>query len=81
MAYLSASGHSRRICVGWACGNAEGLRGGANGSVLCVAPDTQVMDQNRLDAMKELDELKIWAITSQEDAESPVDEAVHAMRQ
>jgi transcription initiation factor TFIID subunit TAF12 len=41
----------------------------------------QVMDQNRLDAMKKLEELKKSAITSQETAEAPADEAADEMRQ
>jgi transcription initiation factor TFIID subunit TAF12 len=39
------------------------------------------MDQNRLDAMRKLEELKKSAISSQEAAESPADEAVDEMRQ
>ena len=39
------------------------------------------MDQNRLDAMKKLGELKKAAITSQEAAETQVDETVQGMRQ
>jgi len=39
------------------------------------------MDQNRLDAMKKLEELKKSAITSQETAEAPADEAADEMRQ
>ena len=41
----------------------------------------QVMDQNRLDAMKKLEVLKKSANTSQEVAEAPADEAVQGMRQ
>ena len=41
----------------------------------------QVMDQNRLDAMKKLEELKKSASTSQEAAEAQADEAVDEMRQ
>jgi len=41
----------------------------------------QVMDQNRLDAMKKLEELKKSASTSQEAAESVADEAADGMRQ
>jgi hypothetical protein len=39
------------------------------------------MDQNRLDAMKKLEELKKSASTSQEAAEAQADEAVDEMRQ
>jgi len=38
------------------------------------------MDQNRLDAMKKLEELKKSASTSQEAAESAADEAADGMR-
>ena len=41
----------------------------------------QVMDQNRLDAMKKLEELKKAAISSQETAEPAGDEAVQGIRQ
>jgi integrase len=41
----------------------------------------QVMDQNRLDAMKKLEELKKAAITSQDAPESDGDEAVQEMKQ
>jgi integrase len=41
----------------------------------------QVMDQNRLDAMKKLEELKKSAMGSQDVAESPVDETVQGLRQ
>ena len=41
----------------------------------------QVMDQNRLDAMKKLEELKKSAITSQETAETAAEEAADGMRQ
>jgi integrase len=41
----------------------------------------QVMDQNRLDAMKKLEELKKAAIASQEAAEAAGDKAVQGMRQ
>jgi len=41
----------------------------------------QVMDQNRLDAMKKLEELEKSAIRSQATAESAADEAVDEMRQ
>jgi len=41
----------------------------------------QVMDQNRLDAIKKLEELKTAAIASQKAAESQTDEAVEGMRQ
>jgi site-specific recombinase XerD len=41
----------------------------------------QVMDQNRLDAMKKLEVLKKSAITSQEVAEAAADETVQGMRQ
>jgi integrase len=41
----------------------------------------QVMDQNRVDAMKKLEELKKAAIASQEAAEATGDEAVQGMRQ
>jgi transcription initiation factor TFIID subunit TAF12 len=40
-----------------------------------------VLDQNRLDAMKKLEELRKSAITNQEVAESTTDEAVDGMRQ
>jgi len=40
----------------------------------------QVMDQNRLGAMKKLEELKKSASTSQEAAESAADEAADGMR-
>jgi len=39
------------------------------------------MDQNRLDAMKKLEELKKSAMGSQDVAESPVDETVQGLRQ
>jgi integrase len=41
----------------------------------------QVMDQNRLDAMKKLEDLKKSATSSQGVAESPADETVHGMPQ
>jgi hypothetical protein len=40
-----------------------------------------VLDQNRLDAMKKLEELRKLAITNQEAAESTTDEADPGMRQ
>jgi hypothetical protein len=39
------------------------------------------MDQNRLDAMKKLEELKKSAITRQEATESAADEAADGVRQ
>ena len=39
------------------------------------------MDQNRLDAMKKLEELKKSAITSQEAAESPADRSLRCTSQ
>jgi len=39
------------------------------------------MDQNRLDAMKKLEELKKSSIASQEATESQVDETVEGMPQ
>jgi hypothetical protein len=39
------------------------------------------MDQNRLDAMKKLAELKKAAIASYRGAEAPANEAVQAIRQ
>jgi len=39
------------------------------------------MDQNRLDAMKKLEELQKSAITSQETAKSTAEEAADGMRQ
>jgi integrase len=41
----------------------------------------QVLDQNRLDAIKKLEELKKSAVAYGEVAEAPVDESVHGMRQ
>jgi len=41
----------------------------------------QVMDENRLDAMKKLEELKKSAITNQEATEAPHDEAADGTRQ
>jgi integrase len=41
----------------------------------------QVLDQNRLDAMKKLAELKKSAITSHEEVESPADGTIQGMRQ
>lgn len=46
-----------------------------------LRPRAQVMDQNRLDAMKKLEELKKSAITNQEVAEAAADEPVQGMRQ
>jgi integrase len=41
----------------------------------------QVMDQNRIDAMKKLEELKKAAVANQEAAESQTDATVQVMRQ
>jgi hypothetical protein len=41
----------------------------------------QVLDENRLDAMKKLEALRQSAITSQEVAESQADETVQGIRQ
>jgi hypothetical protein len=39
------------------------------------------MDQNRLDAVKKLEQLRQTAMTNRETAESQTDEAVDGMRQ
>jgi hypothetical protein len=47
-----------------------------------IAPRyAQVMDQNRLKAIKKLEEVRQAAITSQEAPKSTADEAVEGMRQ
>ena len=52
-----------------------------SGERLQAAHQAQVMDQNRLDAMKKLEELKKSAITRQEATESAADEAADGVRQ
>jgi hypothetical protein len=50
-------------------------------STQIVARYAQVIDQNRLDAMKKLEDWKKAAITSQQVPESTSDEAVQGVRQ